>query len=63
MKHPENPELQALSDAYDKTRRAADRDHAGPPSKSARYLAYLDACEAERNAKKAYFEALKKAQS
>jgi len=63
MEHPDNPELQALADTYAMTRRAADRDNAGPPSRKPRYLAYLDACEAERNAKKAYFEAVKKAKA
>jgi hypothetical protein len=60
MRHPDRPDLQALWDAYEQARRDANRDHAGTPSKRPAYRAYLDACERERETKKAYYQAVSK---
>lgn len=62
QRHPDRPDLQALFEAYDKARNAnRNRDGAGAPSKRPEYLAYLDACEAERNAKREYYDACRAA--
>jgi hypothetical protein len=57
-RHPGRPDLVALSVAYARARRAVNRDGAGTPGRSAPYLYYLDACEAERVARRAYFDAV-----
>jgi hypothetical protein len=62
QRHPTRPDLQALYEELVRARGAnRNRDHAGPPSRSPQYLAYLDQCEAEREARRAYFDACRKA--
>ena len=59
-RHPGRPDLIALSVAYSRARRAVNRDGAGAPSRRAPYVAYLHACENERLARRAYFDAVAK---